>query len=48
MTNPTPDAPREQSRFFSGERAGAAALAVSIVALGFAVAPYFNGGHVRD
>ena len=48
MTNPTPDAPREQSRFFSGERAGAAALSVSVVALGFAVAPYFNGGHVRD
>lgn len=35
---------RPASRFFSNERAGVAALAVSIVALGFAVAPYLTGG----
>lgn len=41
----TPDAPRTPgSRWFSNGRAGVAALAVSVVALGFSVAPYVTGG----
>ncbi len=42
----TPDTPPESSgasRFFSQGRAGAAALAVSVIALGVAVAPYLSG-----
>ena len=49
MTDETPAAapskgPSALSRFFSGPRAGATALAVSVAALGLAVVPYFSGG----
>lgn len=41
--DPTPDKPGA-SRFFSEARAGVAALAISVIALGIAVAPYATGG----
>jgi protein-disulfide isomerase len=42
--DPTPEAPREPGRLLTGERAGYAALAISVVALGLAAAPWLTGG----
>jgi protein-disulfide isomerase len=47
--DPTPELSREPARLLTGERAGYAALAVSVVALALAAAPYVvGGGPVRD
>lgn len=46
MTDPTPETParRDPFAFLSSGRGGAAALAVSLVALGLSAAPYVTGG----
>ena len=45
---PRPEAPSALSRFLASPRAGVAALAVSVVALGLAALPYVSGAGTSD